>query len=120
MATAFQPNAFQNDAFQVAGGTLFFQSLTGSLTFTGTVAKKTGKPLAGSLSFSGTVTKKAGKSLAGSLAFTGSLFWRMLKALSAGLSFVGTLTTQKIAGAKRMKKRISMIQLPEEVTQWLW
>lgn len=123
------------------GGTTYYQSVAGSLTFTGGIAKKTlrvfsATPLpftgglskktqtsvAGSLSFSGGVSRMIGKSLSGSLVFAGNLFLRILRGVTAGLTFVGTLVAVYIPGtpAKRLGgKRKNPWSLPEEVYQWL-
>jgi hypothetical protein len=123
-------------------GTTYFQSVAGSLSFTGgmtkktlhifsatplpftgVVTKKTGKPLAASLTFAGSIAKKTARTLDATLLFAGNLFLRILRSLAAGLTFSGQLVTNFIPAPvgllKRIRKRISLIQLPEEVSQWL-
>ena len=70
--------------------------LSGALSFSGLLVKKILKILSGSLSFIGIVTKVIKKQLSGSISFTGSLIKKTLKIISGSLSFVGVLQTKFI------------------------
>lgn len=90
--------------------------LTAALSFSGAMAKQTGKALSGGVSFSGdrstfiakglaaavsfagAVSKQTSKFFTGSLTFTGSLSKRILKGLTAALDFSGNLVTLLIHG----------------------
>lgn len=89
-----------NDAYMLfisftaaAGGTTFTQSLSGSLTSSGALAKRTNKPLSGSLTSSGAIAKRIGKTFSGSVTSTGTLSVTkvVLLALAGTLTASGTL-----------------------------
>lgn len=83
-------------ALRPASSTNYTKSLTGVLSFAGSLTKQTNKPLTGVLSFSGTLTKQTNKVLAGVLSFSGTLTRATVKliSLTATLSFSGSLTKQ--------------------------
>ncbi len=68
-------------------------SLSGALTFSGTLGRKTSKSLAGSLTSSGALNRKTFKTLAGSLTSSGALTGALIffKSLAGALTFSGTL-----------------------------
>lgn len=68
------------------GGTVS-QSVSGSLSFTGSVAKQAGKVLTGSLSFTGATVKSVSRSLTGSLGLDGLVSKRTGRSVSADVSF---------------------------------
>ena len=74
-------------------GALFLQALTGAVSFSGTLIRKTKKVLSGVISPSGILTKFVRHILSGVLTFTGALIKKAKKILSGGVSFIGALTT---------------------------
>ena len=79
--------------YAAAGGTTYYQSVSGSLTPTGALSKTPGKALGGALSFSGGLLKKTSTALAGSLSFAGALIKKSFVALGGVISFAGSLGT---------------------------
>ena len=82
--------------------------LTGGLSFTGGLARRVAHSLTGILSFSGavTVTKVTAKALSGALSFSGAVSKRTLHELSGGLSFSGTLVHK---GLKSLAGSLSFV-----------
>lgn len=78
-------------------GTLFTQSISGTLSFTGTLTKRDNKKITGTLSFTGTTTKLTKIPLSGTLSFTGVLHKMTKIPLSGTLSFTGSLSKVKVA-----------------------
>lgn len=78
-------------------GTLFTKSLTGTLTFTGTVTKRDNKKVTGALSFTGTITKKTLRKIVGTLSFSGVIHKQTRIPLTGTLTFTGILTRTKVA-----------------------
>jgi hypothetical protein len=66
-------------------------AIAGTLTTSGTLAKKTAKSFAGTLTTSGTLTKKVSKMLSGILSTSGTLAKKVFKSFSGTLSLSGTL-----------------------------
>jgi hypothetical protein len=64
---------FELGYFTAAGGTTYYKTITGALTFVGSLAKKTKTALAGTLTSSGALTKLTKKGLAGVLTSAGAL-----------------------------------------------
>lgn len=71
-------------------GTLYFYSDTGTLSFTGNMAKRTNKPLTGVLSFTGAIVRTVSYVMTATLSFTGVFTKRTSRALAGVLSFTGT------------------------------
>jgi hypothetical protein len=80
----------------ISGGSHFFQTLTGTLSFTGAITKQPNKILTAVLSFNGASLKNAiTKTMTGSLSFNGLVNNRITKTLAAAtLSFTGAITKQ--------------------------
>jgi hypothetical protein len=85
-----------DDEYVAAGGETYYQSLDGSLSFSGAAAKQTNKQTAGVLSFSGAAAKQISKGLLGSLSFSGGAGKLTSKPLAGAFSFTGAAT--KITG----------------------
>lgn len=75
-------------AAAAAGGTTYTQSVGGTITPTGALARRTGKLLAGALTPSGGLTRRVARSLLGSLTPTGDLVSTKVSLLS----LVGAIT----------------------------
>lgn len=78
----------------IAGGTTYNQSVSGALSFSGSLTKQTGKVLTGSISPTGTLLKQIGKLLSGALSISGDLVKQTGKLLSGALSPEGGLLKQ--------------------------
>jgi hypothetical protein len=88
------------DATKLVG--IFYKSLAGVLTTSGTISKKWTESLAGSLSFVGTSVEKALKKLVGEVSFVGTPKKKTQTAFAGSLSFVGSSirkALKKLAGA---------------------
>lgn len=72
--------------------TLPAQTLSGTMSFTGSKAWKTTRPLAAGLTFSGAIGRTILAILVGVLSFTGALSRGIAKQLSAGVSFAGSVS----------------------------
>ena len=94
MTKAFQTDTFQNDAFQV----LNTVSVSGALTFVGTVVKAIylQHGFTGALTFVSTTIRKTLKPLSGAITFAGSLARRIGKILSGAITFVGDIIRRRI------------------------
>jgi len=79
-----------------AGGQTFLQTLDGSLTPVGALAKQTSKTLAGATTPAGVLTKQVAKPLAGIATPTGALANQDQKPLGGGITQAGALTTTKV------------------------
>lgn len=78
-------------------GNNYTQNLSGSLSFSGSITKQTGKPLSGALSFSGAFSKFTSRTLTAAANFAGSLAKRTSRLLpSASLSFSGAFSTSRV------------------------
>lgn len=73
------------------GGDLFFQSLDGALTLSGTVSKQTSKLLSGAVTSAGTLAKSITKTFSGILNPTGIVSKESSKNFSGNLTFSGII-----------------------------
>lgn len=89
----FQPRAVLG---RVPAGTLFFQVVAGSQSFSGVVTKSPEKLLAGDLTSGGGLTKQAVKGFAGTLTSDGSIIKRAGKVIAGTLSSSGNLGTIRL------------------------
>jgi hypothetical protein len=80
-----------------AAGTLFFQDVSGALSFAGALVRRTNKTLTGATSFSGSLNRLTTRTLVGALSFSGALTKMASRALIAVLSFVGNSSASKVS-----------------------
>lgn len=73
------------------GGTAYTQSVAGTLTTAGALAKRAAKRPAGTLTTAGVLAKRTSKSLAGSLTTAGVLAKRTSKSLAGSLTTAGAI-----------------------------
>lgn len=88
-------NIWDNFVVTSLGGTAYNQTVAGTLTSAGTVARVTNKLLAGTLTSGGALFRDVSKSLSGTLTSTGAVFRDIQK------SFSGTLTSSGALEAAR-------------------
>lgn len=81
---------------EATSGTQFTQTVSGGLTFAGSVAKEDRKPLTGGLTLSGAFSKLVNRSLTGGLTFVGSLTKLSQQALTGALTFAGSVATSVV------------------------
>jgi hypothetical protein len=75
---------------------IYFQSVTGQLSFVGLVTKKEQRQLLATLTFIGTFNKKVTpKTYTANLTFVGSIAKTLSRAFSGSLSFIGAFVTGK-------------------------
>jgi hypothetical protein len=72
------------------------KATAGALTSAGSVVKRTNKPVAGSLTSAGALTRRAGKAVAGALTSAGALTRRVGKAVAGSLTSSGVLTSTRV------------------------
>lgn len=75
-------------------GTLFTQTVAGTLTSSGAIVKKPIKVLTGTLTSSGAIVRKVFKVLAGTLTSAGTIVKKTFKTFAGTLTSSGTLTSQ--------------------------
>lgn len=80
----------------IGGGTAYTQSVSGTLTTAGAIAKSTGKAVAGALTTAGSLTRQAAKLVAGALTTAGTLTKQAAKVLAGELTSAGTLATSRL------------------------
>ena len=85
-------------------GQIFYQSIAGALSCSGTLTKSISKPLAGAVSFAGTLVKRINLSKAGNISFSGALasIRLVIVSLSGSLVFTGSAVKsvgKSLAGA---------------------
>lgn len=86
-------NAGGGDYVEPSGGTEYTQSVSGSVTGAGAVAKQTNKPTAGTTSGTGALTRQTNKVLAGTTSAAGALAKRLARTLGGSVSWVGSLSS---------------------------
>lgn len=84
-------------AFKAAGGTTYPQSVGGTLTTAGALAKQQRTLKAGTLTTAGALVKRTSYTLAGTVTSTGALLKQAGKAPAGTLTTAGALTTIKTA-----------------------
>lgn len=72
-------------------GNSYTKSLTAVLSFTGAIARNTGKKVSGSLSFTGVISRAIGKKVSGTLSFTGTIMRALSRGFTGSLGFVGSV-----------------------------
>lgn len=87
------------EAPDASGGTQYNSSPSGSLSFTGAVAKAVSRALTGALSFAGSVTKRTSRSQSGSLDFSAGTVKVTQRGNTATITFTGALDSQVVTPA---------------------
>jgi len=85
--------SFIGNLVATGGHNLFTLTVTGTLSFIGSVTKQTNKLRTAALSFVGALTKSRNILLSGAVSFIGTISRRLLKLITSALSFVGTFIT---------------------------
>lgn len=83
-------------------GQQYNQSVSGSLGFTGNIAKRTGRALSAALGFSGSIARQTSRSLLASVGFGGQVTKSTSRSISASLGLDGTvlkLTSRSASGS---------------------
>lgn len=78
------------------GGTTYNQSVSGSVTGSGALAKQTGKHPAGSLTGTGALVRQAAKRVLGSVTGTGAVSKASTRSLAGSITAVGSLATATV------------------------
>jgi len=89
------------------GATTYLQSLAGTLTASGTVAKSTTKLFSGVLNTSGTITRAISKVVSGTMTTAGAIAKRTSKTVAGAIAWVGDVT-----GVSGVIKAVSLGLLP--------
>ena len=79
---------------RISAATQYSQSVAGTLTSAGALARQTGKALGGTLTSAGALARRMGKVLAGTLTSAGALTKQVRRALAGTLSSAGALARQ--------------------------
>lgn len=83
-------------------GQQYNQSVSGSLSFTGVIAKRAGRALSATLGFSGAITRRVERTLTASLGFGGQVSRSTSRSMTADLGLDGTvlkLTARSTSGS---------------------
>lgn len=102
-----------------AGGTTFFQSVSGSVTGTGSISKETHKALAGSITSTGSLSSRSvfTLALAGSITLVGAISRKTKKALAGAITATGSVrkkTSRLLTGALTVAGSVSTRSLLQQ------